>query len=226
MKPRIKIAEAKTPDGGSLALFEHDGAFAIFLDGKELMHSKVTASEQLLGQVGVENLDQQAPGRVLIGGLGLGFTLRSVIESVGPETQIEVAELIPEVIRWNQSHMKDLNGKLLDDPRVTTHCADVANLVTNSNPRTYDAIMLDIDNGPVAMVADSNANLYSASGLRSLCRILKPNGRITLWSAGRDQKFETRLSKAGLRAGRVPAKVHAGAKRAAYLLYVIDPERA
>ena len=86
--------------------------------------------------------------------------------------------------------------------------------------------MLDIDNGPVAMVADSNANLYSASGLRSLCRILKPNGRITLWSAGHDQKFETRLSKAGLRAERVPAKVHAGAKRAAYLLYVIDPERA
>jgi spermidine synthase len=226
MKPRIKLAETKTPDGGTLALFEHDTAFAIFLEGKELMHSKVVCSEKLLGTVGVEKLDRQDPGRILIGGLGLGFTLRSVVESVGPDTQIEVAELIPDVIHWNQTHMSDLNGSLLNDPRVSIHSGDVAQLVAQTKPGTYDAIMLDIDNGPVAMVADSNADLYSAAGVRSLCRILKVGGRITLWSAGRDEKFENRLAKAGLSAQRVPAKVHEGAKRATYLLYLIDPDKS
>lgn len=222
MKPRIKLAESATPDGGTLALFEHDGNFSIFLDGKELMHSMVTASESLLGSLGAERLDPRKKNRVLIGGLGLGFTLKAVLESTGSNTTIEVAELLPAVIEWNRSHMQNLNGSLLDDPRVDVRNKDVAKLIREAAPATYDAILLDVDNGPVAMVAENNSSLYSRSGIKSICSALKPGGRFIIWSASPDQKFEHRLQRAGLKMEAVRAKAHARAKRASYLLYVIQ----
>lgn len=222
MKPRVKLAEAATPDGGTLALFDHDGEFSIFLDGKELMHSMVTASESLLGSLGVERLDPEKKNRVLIGGLGLGFTLKAVLERAGSNTIVEVAELLAAVIEWNRTHMQKLNGSLLKDPRVEVLHSDVTRLIRETAPGTYDAILLDIDNGPIAMVAENNSSLYSSSGINSICAALKPGGRFIVWSASSDQKFEDRVRRAGLKAEAVRAKAHERAKRATYLLYVVQ----
>lgn len=223
MKTRIKLAESKTREGGTLSLHQHDGAFSISFNGKELMHSKATASETLLGRLGIARLERGAANRILIGGLGLGFTLKSILKAMGPETRVEVAELVPAVIAWNRSHLQSLNGKLLDDPRVEIRTADVARLIRKAPPETYDAIVLDVDNGPVAMVAANNASLYSVPGIRSMREALKPGGRFVVWSAGPDAKFEARLNRMHLKFKAVPAKLYEQAKRDIYRLYVVEP---
>ena len=221
MKPRVKLAES-TFTGGILSLSEHDGSYSISLDGKELMHSRVNASELLLGSLGVARLGNKLAGRVLIGGLGLGFTLKGVLESIGKETTIEVAEMIPEVIEWNRTYLKNLNGSLLDHPQVEIRSVDVTRLIQETEPNTYDAILMDVDNGPNAMVCETNASLYSKNGIRSICRALKNEGRLVVWSAGPDQGFEKRLGRAGLRVEAGRAKAHAGAKSPSHFLYKAD----
>ena len=221
MKPRVKLAES-TFTGGILSLAEHDGSYSISLDGKELMHSRANASELLLGSLGVARLNNETSGRVLIGGLGLGFTLKGVLESVGDKTIIEVAEMIPEVIEWNRTYLKNLNGSLLDHPQVEIRVMDVTRLIQQAEPNTYDAILMDVDNGPNAMVSDTNASLYSKNGIRSICRALKNSGRLVVWSAGPDHGFEERLGRAGLQVEAVRAKAHAGAKSPSHFLYMAD----
>jgi len=226
MKPRTRLAKATTPDGLVLSLFEHDGDFSMSLSGQELMHSKASASETLLGTLGVERVLRKPGGgepfRILVGGLGLGFTLRSVLEACDEHGTVDVAELIPEVIDWNRVHLKELNGFLLDDSRVEIRLADVASVIRNAANCAYDAILMDVDNGPVAMVKKTNKSLYSMSGIRSIRSALKPGGRAVLWSAGPDKAFAERLQEAGFKVAAVPAKVHERAKRAAYILYVAD----
>lgn len=222
MKPRVKLAESTTPDGGAMTLYEHDGKYCISYAGQELMHSGASASEILLGEIGVELLDRDAESRILIGGLGLGFTLRSVLENTGANSVIELIELLPEIVSWNREYLRSLNGELLDDPRVKIHTTDVVAYVRKAERARYDVILLDVDNGPVAMVSETNASLYSNSGLRWLRGSLKPEGRAVFWSAGPDLRFEDRLKRAAFRVSKVPAKVHAGSKRAAYLLYVAN----
>jgi spermidine synthase len=222
MKPRVKLAESTTADGGAMALYEHDGKYCISYAGQELMHSGANASEILLGEIGVELLERDATARILIGGLGLGFTLRSVLASTGPNVVVELIELLPEIVSWNREYLKSLNGELLDDPRLEIHTTDVVGYMRKAERVRYDAILLDVDNGPVAMVSETNVSLYSNTGLRWLRGSLKPEGRAVFWSAGPDLRFEDRLKRAGFRVSKVPAKVHAGSKRAAYLLYVAN----
>jgi spermidine synthase len=222
MKPRIKLAEATSPDGGAMALYEHDGAYSISFSGQELMHSKASASETLLGQLSVERIKKGKPARVVIGGLGLGFTLRSVLEASSADASVEMVELIPKVIEWNRQFLRDLNGSCLDDPRVTVRVEDVNDVIRSAAPGSCDAIILDVDNGPVAMVANDNASLYSRSGIRAIHSALKRGGRAVFWSAGPDVKFEAKLEKAGFKVGVVRAKVHQNAKRAAYFLYIAN----
>ena len=205
-----------------MALYEHDGKYCISYAGQELMHSGANASEILLGEIGVELLEHDATARILIGGLGLGFTLRSVLASTGPNVVVELIELLPEIVSWNREYLKSLNGELLDDPRLEIHTTDVVGYVRNAERARYDVILLDVDNGPVAMVSETNVSLYSNTGLRWLRGSLKPEGRAVFWSAGPDLRFEDRLKRAGFRVSKVPAKVHAGSKRAAYLLYVAN----
>ncbi|MDQ8196660.1 spermine synthase [Pelagicoccus enzymogenes] len=219
MKPRIKLAETRPATGGVLALYEQDGAYSINFSGQELMHSKAAASEKLLGKLGGESLPKDQPSRLLIGGLGLGFTLATALEAAGPDASIEVLELAPEVIDWNREHLQELNGKCLDDPRVQLQVADATAVIRKAEPESYDCLLLDIDNGPVAMVQKGNATLYSKSGVRTIKSVLKPGGCAIFWSAGPDEKFAARLKQAGFQVKAIPAKVHEGAKRAAYLLY-------
>ncbi len=208
-----------------MELLEHDGAYVISLAGQELMHSRSHASESLLGSLGVDRLDPNTTGRVLIGGLGLGFTLESVLASVGENTTVEVVEMVTEVIEWNRVYLNRLNGALLDDPRVEINRADVARLIQEAEPERYDVILLDVDNGPSPVMSAGTPSLYSRTGIRSIARALKQDGRVVVWSAGQDQGFEKRLGKAGFRVEVVPAKAHEGAKGASYLLYLADLAR-
>lgn len=222
MKPKTKLGEVQTADGKALALYAHDGDFSMSLDGQELMHSRANSSERLLGELGVEQIAAEAGASVLIGGLGLGYTLKAVLDQVPFETEVTVVELLPAVIAWNRAELLDLNGALLADPRVVVCEADVTRMIRNAAAYSYDAILLDIDNGPVSMVTADNDRLYSGSGLRAVHSALKPAGRAVFWSARKDVKFESRLKKVGFTVRAVPAKVHPSAKRAAYILYVAD----
>ncbi len=222
MKPHIKLAETKTPDGGTMSLFEHDGDFSISLDGAEIMHSRASTSEELLGQLGVERLNRDVESRVFIGGLGLGCTLRTALKFSSEKTIVEVAELLPQMEEWNRNYMQSLNGALVDDPRVEIRISNASTLIRKAKPGTCDSIMLDVDNGPVAMVAKNNFSLYSNTGLRAIRSALKPRGRVIFWSAGPEPMFEPRFERVGFKVKAVPAKVHERAKRAAYMLYVGD----
>jgi spermidine synthase len=222
MKPRIKHAETMTPDGGRLSLYEHDGVWSMSLNGAELMHSKASASERLMGELGIQKIPKDGTSRILIGGLGLGFTLRTVLEGTDSQAAVDIVELIPDVIDWNRRHLQGLNGALLDDARVRAIEGDVASVIREAGPGHYDAILLDIDNGPVAMVSAGNRWLYSSKGLKAVRQALAPTGRAVFWSAGPDKAFENRLRQLGFVVDAVPAKIHESAKRAAYTLYVVD----
>jgi spermidine synthase len=222
MKPRILLAESTTPDGAPMSLYEHDGAYSISFKGQELMHSKASASELLLGKLGIERHIKKPQPRIMIGGLGLGFTLQTVLAGLGADAKVDVVELVPQVVRWNRAFLRDLNGALLDDPRVNVIEADVVKLIKKGEAQSYDAMILDVDNGPTGMVKASNDTLYSHSGLRAVRKMLQVGGRAAFWSAGDDPHFKARMEKVGFRVGHVRAKIHERSKRAAYVIYVAD----
>jgi spermidine synthase len=223
MKPNLTLAETRTPNGARMTLVEHDGTFCIRVNGQQLMHSAVSASELKLGELGCERHARKNHGtRVLIGGLGLGFTLRSVLAAVGGNAVVEVVELFPEIVAWNRTHLAGLNGKLLDDRRVKVRAEDVRTVIARAVRAPYDVIVLDIDNGTTAMVKSENNLLYSEWGMAQIARALKPGGRAAVWSACPDPVIEQRLAKAGLSVQAVPAKLYEHAKRSAYMIYVAD----
>jgi len=220
MKPTHTLAETTTTDGARLSLHERDHVFTIRLDGRALMDSSVAASEILLGELAATSSASRVQPRLLIGGLGLGFTLRRALEVAPPDAIVEVAELIPAIVAWNREHLLALNGESLRDPRARVLVEDVWRVITRAPPATYDAIALDIDNGPVAMVQRPNARLYKAPGLARILTALRPGGRVAIWSASRDDTFATRLGRSGLNVSVVPAKTHASARRHSSVIYL------
>ena len=194
MKPNRKLAETTTPDGAKLILYEHDGAYCIRLNGQDLMHSSVTASELRLGELAAETLSGQPDSLVLLGGLGLGFTLKSLLAKAGPGLKVQVAESdTRQIVDWNRKLLAHLNGALLDDPRVEVVLRDVWTVIVGADPSCYDALVLDLDNGPTAMVQKRNARLYNSTGLEKIAKVLKPHGRTLFWSARPDPAFAKRL---------------------------------
>ena len=183
----------------------------------------MATSELLLGSLGCERHVQKASGtRVLIGGLGLGFTLKAVLQTVGKNAVIHVAELFPEIVAWNRTFLAGLNGQALADPRVKVLEEDVRSSIQRGTSAPYDIIVLDIDNGTTAMVKADNNQLYSERGMQQIARAVKPGGRAAVWSACPDAAIEKRLTKAGFTVQAVPAKLHEHAKRSAYMIYVAD----
>ena len=220
MKPNLTLAETKTPNGARMTLVEHDGTYCIRVNGQQLMHSSVTASEIQLGTAGCERHAGRKGVRVLIGGLGLGFTLKSVLQASNPTSTVHVAELFPEIVAWNRTFLAGLNGKLLADPRVKILEEDVRNSIQRAAHAPYDVIILDIDNGTTAMVKTENHALYSPRGMELISQALKPGGRAAVWSACPDPAIEKRLKQAGFTVQAVPAKLDPTAKRAAYMIYL------
>jgi spermidine synthase len=220
MKPARKLAETINLSGSRLTLHEHDGSYVVRLNGQTLMHSAQAASELLLGELAVAGLEDRPAVRVLIGGLGLGFSLQSVLAKVGPDATVHVAELIPQIVDWNREFLTAVNGKLVDDPRVSIVVDDVWNILDRAKRDQYDALLLDVDNGPAAMVQRSNKRLYNPSGIQLMLTALKPGGRAAIWSAAPDRAYADRLAEAGFEVEGIPAKRYADAKRCGCTIYV------
>ena len=188
------------------------------------MATNAPESEKEMARIGCSALEGKPKVRVLIGGLGFGFTLRQSLALVGKDAEVHVAELLSEVIEWNRTFLSDLNAGCLDDPRVHIHLKDVFTLIARTPPGFYDAILLDVDNGPSSMVLRDNARIYDRRGLNAITLALKPGGRVVFWSASPDAAFARRLAKSGFIVQVVPAKAHAQAKRKAHTLFVADPK--
>jgi spermidine synthase len=222
MVPWEKIASTATPEGAELALWRRDREVVVRIGGAELMSNRRVGSEEHLAEIACENL--AAGSRVLIGGLGLGFTLRRTLAVVPPRCEVIVGELVPVLADWLREHLDA--GDVLDDPRVTFAFGDVAAKMVRGHSH-FDAIMLDVDNGPSAVTANANRSLYSARGLARARNALRDGGRLVVWSAGPDEAFVERLRRAGFRV-RVVATRARRDKGPRHVLFVADriPERA
>ena len=222
MKITTTLASVRTPEGGLLVLQEHDGEHYLKLDGVQLMSTTASSSEQQMAEIACDTTGPKK--RVLIGGLGFGFTLRRVLELVPADATVEVAELLPEVVSWNREFLQGVNGLLLDDPRVVIELRDVFELISRGGKNRYDVILLDVDNSPDPLVQKGNARLYERRGLQLIRSALNPRGRVVFWSAIRNKQFARALEGVFGRVESIGAKAYPKAKRFTHTLFVADRE--
>jgi len=215
-----KLGEAEIPGTDQqLILFQGKDDFFIKLSGGyELMSSRKHASEDALGRLPCKRLKNTANARVLIGGLGMGFTLAAVLAELGDQAEVTVAELIPEVVEWNRGPLGVKSGVPLDDPRTHVHIGDVADLLEKSHAR-FDVIALDVDNGPSGLTDDANDWLYTMPGIVAACRALTKNGILAYWSANPDRAFRDRLKSCGLKVEELKVFAH-GNKGARHIIWL------
>lgn len=202
MIPWTELGTAKIPNnGGELKFSQRGDEFSIRLSGirGELMNSRLYNSEKELAELGCAHLKSADNAQVLVGGLGMGYTLSAALKSVNASSQVTVAELIPEVVDWNKGPLGHCANNPLQDPRTKVHIGDVRELLTIKQP-TFDAILLDVDNGPEGLTQKGNNSIYSPQGLEDIYKTLRPKGMLAIWSAGPDSKFTLRLKKAGFKA--------------------------
>ncbi|MGO4173673.1 spermidine synthase [Bosea sp. TAF32] len=206
MIPWTVLDSAPLPDGsGDLRLKQRGSEFSIMLGSNELMNSRLSGSEEALAKLVCERLGQRPGIRMLIGGLGMGFTLRAALTHLPPDAEVEVAELIPAVVDWARGPMAAVFAGCLDDPRTQLTVADVAGVITNARGR-YDAILLDVDNGPEGLTVAGNDRLYAAGGLHAAKEALRPGGILAIWSSGPDHGFTRRLRSAGFATEEITAR--------------------
>ncbi len=196
----VHLATANAPQGGTLRLLRRGDEFSIRLeDGNELMNSRLGGSEEALATVALECLGNRRAPRVLIGGLGMGFTLRAAQSVTPPDAGLVVSEIVPDLVEWASQYMEPVFGTCLSDPRVDVRTGDVGDVIAEAAD-AYDAILLDVDNGPDGLTRPGNDALYGEVGLRSARRALTPGGVLAVWSSAPDQNFSKRLAKCGYRA--------------------------
>jgi spermidine synthase len=217
VKKWLQLEQVTTPDGSLLTLAAHDADYVIRVNGRELMSSRHSHSEEQLGVLGCEPYAAQPAARVLIGGLGLGFTLRAALATLAADAQVVVAELLPEVVTWNQNDTYRLASDALADPRTEVVIGDVARIIEHSQAR-FDAILLDADNQTTAMNTAGNARLYRAAGLAAVHRALSAGGSAVYWSAGEDPAFAERFSKSGFDVEVRRVRRHPSSKASHFLL--------
>ncbi len=220
MIPRKLLGTARIPgQAGELQLYRHDHDFIFRVHGTELMTSRVHGSEQLLAELALARLPSTRTSRVLVGGLGMGYTLASVLGLVGAEARVEVVELVPEVVAWNHEWLGDLNGHPLRDPRVGVLEGDVGQRIRDPEPGGYDAILLDVDNGPEGLTRTDNEWLYGHTGLASTGDALRAGGVLAVWSSAQHPWFTRRLQDAGFEVSeeRVRARRTKGERRHIWL---------
>lgn len=196
MKPWEKLATAAAPDGETLELRRRGHEYLIYAGGYDLMSSEDDASSIALSKLGCAHICGAEAPRVLIGGLGMGYTLRAALDALGPKAIVEVAELVPAVVDWNREWLGQLAGAPLDDPRTVLIVDDVRVPIRAGNTG-YDAILLDVDNGPDALAHKQNDGLYSQRGIKEAFCALKPGGVFGVWSFDDDAAFTKRLKKQG-----------------------------
>ncbi len=195
MLPRELLAEARTPAGDPMTLTREGVSLVVRVRSEVLMSSRVHGSEEALAEVGCAGLASRRGARVLIGGLGLGYTARAALDRLAPDAEVVVRELIPALVEWNRGPLAALAARPLDDPRVVIEVGDVRDAL--GGRQRFDAILLDVDNGPEALTVPSNSRLYGPAGLASLRGALRPGGALVVWSAGESPRFERALRAAG-----------------------------
>jgi spermidine synthase len=221
MKPWQLLDRAQTPGGGAeLVLRQRDSEFSIKADNWELMNSHAYGSEEAMAKLGCQNLSKHPRPRVLIGGLGMGYSVRTALDVLGKGARVVVAELVPAVVEWNRGVLADLAGRPLDDRRVELHVGDVVQLIKTARGE-YDAIMIDVDNGAESIVRKGNDWLYSINGLNTAFAALRPKGVLAIWSSGPDPAFAKRLRQAGFEVdeNRVPARGGGTSKGANHIIW-------
>jgi len=211
MKPRELVAKAAIPGGGELSLYRRGEDFMIVLGGNELMSSRMSGSEEALAGMTIERLRGRPAPHLLIGGYGMGFTLRAALAALPSGGRATVSELVPEILDWARGPMADIAAGCLDDPRVTIVARDVAALIGEASG-AFDAILLDVDNGPDGLTRDANERLYSHPGLAAAKAALKPGGLLAIWSAAPDPAFARRLGAAGFAVEEVRIRARSNGK--------------
>ena len=220
MRHWTQLGEAAIP-GTDQSLFLYKGKDDFFIrvsGGLELMSTRKHGSEDALGRIPCQRLKQTQSARVLIGGLGMGFTLAAVLAELGPKAEVTVAELIPEVVEWNRGPLGEHSGQPLDDPRTRVHLGDVAKLLRHSH-RRFDVIALDVDNGPEGLTKRANDWLYSTSGIAAAQDALSTDGILAYWSADPDQGFHDRLRRCGFIVDEITVFAH-GRKGARHTIWL------
>ena len=211
MKPRELIAKAEIPGGGELCLFRRGDDFMIVLGGNELMNSRMSGSEEALARMTILRLGDRIAPHLLIGGYGMGFTLRAALAALLPGGRATLSELVPGILDWARGPMAELAAGCLADPRVTLVERDVADVIEEATG-DYDAILLDVDNGPDGLTRDANDRLYSRAGLAASRAALRPGGILAVWSAAPDAGFARRLGEAGFAVEEVRVRARSNGK--------------
>jgi spermidine synthase len=220
MIPQILLDKAQTPDGRKeLRLYQHDKDFLISVGNVQLMSSRTHESEEALARLALERIEKKENLRVLIGGLGMGFTLRAALDLLPAQAKVVVAELIPAVVKWNRGPLADLAGHALEDLRVEVYEGDAAKMIRHGQG-CYDAILLDVDNGPAGLSRAGNHWFYGLSGLHAMLAALKPNGVLALWSAGPDVEFTRRMEIVGFEVEAIRVRARAGKKGAHHVIWL------
>ena len=223
MLPWHQLGTATTPEGETLRLMRRGDEFSIRLDrGRELMNSRLSGSEEALATLAAEHLAGRTAPRFLIGGLGMGFTLRAAQAALPPEACLTVAEIVPELVEWAVGPMAPLFGDSLADPRVDVRVCDVAAVIRKATG-TYDAILLDVDNGPEAFTRPGNDVLYAERGLSEAHRALAPGGVLAVWSAAPDPAFTRRLTTCGFDARTVQVRASRSRRGARHTIWLAVP---
>lgn len=218
MKIRELIDTAQIPGGDELRLYRRGDDFVIAIGGNELMNSRMSGSEEALAVMTCYRLRNPDTAHLLIGGYGMGFTLRAALAALGPKARITLAELVPAIVDWARGPMSELAGGCLDDPRVDLVIGDVAAAIADARGR-YDAILLDVDNGPDGLVRDANDRIYSPAGLAAAKAALRPGGVLAIWSAAPDARFTHRLATAGFRVEEVAVRARSNGKGARHVIW-------
>ena len=219
MIPWSLVDTAQVPGGGELRLKQRGAEFSIMLGQNELMNSRLSGSEEALATIACERIrDRKAP-RILIGGLGMGFTLRAALAALGPAARIVVAELVPAVVAWARGPMAEVFADSLTDPRVSIREADVGHLI-RSEASAFDAILLDVDNGPEGLTRKANDALYDLKGLSAARAALRPGGVLAVWSSTQNPKFTWRLGKAGFAVEEVRARANGSRDGARHVIWI------
>lgn len=218
MIKRELLGTAQVPGGERLELYSHDRDFMIVLGRNELMSTRMRGSEEALATMSLQRLSGRAAPHLLIGGYGMGFTLRAALANLGPKGRATVAELVPEIVEWARGPMAEVAAGCLDDPRVNLWPGDVADAIALASG-DYDAILLDVDNGPDGLVRDENNRIYSRSGLQAAKRALTPGGVLAVWSAGSDDRFVGRLTRAGFAVDEVKVSARGNGKGPKHVIW-------
>ena len=219
MVPWSLLDTAAVPGGGELRLLRRGAEFSIRLGHNELMNSRLSGSEQALATLACEKLRARKRPHILIGGLGMGFTLRAALAALGTQARITVAELVPAVVAWARGPMAEVFGNSLSDPRVSLHEADVGDLI-QSGRSAYNAILLDVDNGPEGLTRQANDVLYDLDGLRAARTALRPGGILAVWSSGPNPNFTRRLRKTGFDVAEVKLRATGARGGARHVIWI------